>query len=357
MRNWFPFALSTVLAVSLLPAQQGNRDGGGRRPRGGSDVEMKNLTFQEKSFHSEAIDADSQYGVFLPKGYDAPENKDVQYPLVIWLHGMFEDHLRFHDRGGAAVLDQVVGDGKLPPCVFVTPNGGRTSLYVNRKDARWEDLITKDLIAHLEKTYRISKARDQRAITGVSMGGMAALRIAFSQPELFGAVAAHSAAVFGEDPEQLPDRMKGFAKQLGLDEVFGDPIQKEPWQKANPLCLALKLDKQSLHGLRIYFDAGTKDRYHFDEGNKLLHEALDKQGIEHTWRLIDGGGHSWGANFEDQTLPHSFAMIGEMFAAASGKAHGLDGLSGALGGKDGKGGDAGDAKGEKGGQGAEPKPK
>ncbi len=336
MRVCFPFVLATVIAAGLLPAQQGG-DGGPRRGgrREPVTVELQNLTFAEKTFHSEAVDADAPYGVFLPKGYDAPENKDVRYPLVIWLHGMFEDHLRFHDRGGAAVLDKAVGDGKLPPCVFVTPNGGRTTLYVNRKDARWEDMITKDLLTHLEQTYRIRPERDQRAIMGVSMGGMAALRIAFADPEKFGAVAVHSSAVFGEDPEQLPDRMKGMVKQLGLDEVFGDPIQKEPWQKANPLCLAMDLDAKKLHGLRIYFDAGTKDRYHFDAGNLLLHEALDKRHIAHTWRLIEGGGHSWGSNFEDQTLPFSFAMVGEMFLAGTGKAGGLDLLKGAL---DGKGG-------------------
>jgi S-formylglutathione hydrolase len=222
--------------------------------------------------------------------------------------------MRFHVRGGAPVLDQAVTDGKLPPCVFVTANGERSSMYFNRKDQRWEDLITVDLLSHLTKNYRVSEKREQRAIMGVSMGGMAALRIAFTKPELFGAVGAHSAAVFGEDPEQLPANLKGMATRMGLDEVFGNPIQKEPWQKANPLCLANNADPKVLSTLRIYFDAGTDDRYGFAAGNKLLHEALDKKKVAHTWRLIEGGGHSWGANFESQTLPYSFEMVGEMFS-------------------------------------------
>jgi len=146
------------------------------------------------------------------------------------------------------------------------------------------------------------------------MGGMAALRIAFSKPELFGAVGAHSSAVFEEDPEKLPERIKGMAQRLGLDEVFGNPIQKEPWQKANPLCLAQALDPKALAGLRIYFDAGSDDRYGFADGNALLHKVLDEKKVPHTWRLIEGGGHSWGAGFQDQTLPYSFAMVGAMFA-------------------------------------------
>ena len=306
--------LATVPTLSAQAPERQNGDRPRRERREEPPVELKNFTFREEKFHSDAINADHPFGIYLPTGYDDEANKDKKWPVVIWLHGMWEDHRRFHVRGGAPVLDQCVGDGKLPPCIFVTANGGRTSMYLNRKDERWEDLITKDLMAHLSKNFRASEQRDQRAIMGVSMGGMAALRIAFTKPELFGAVGAHSSAVFAEDPEQLPERMKGMAQRLGLDEEFGNPIQKEPWQKANPLCIANATDAKVLGTLRIYFDAGTADRLGFAAGNTLLHEALEKRKVPHTWRLIEGGGHSWGAGFQDQTLPYSFAVIGEMFA-------------------------------------------
>ncbi|MCA8976194.1 MAG: hypothetical protein KDC98_15845, partial [Planctomycetes bacterium] len=90
----------------------------------------------------------------------------------------------------------------------------------------------------------------------------------------------------------------------------------EPWQKANPVCIANTVDKAKLAKLRIYFDAGSEDRYGFQEGNALLHEVLKKRGVEHTWRLIEGGGHSWGNNFQDATLPASFAFVGAMFRDA-----------------------------------------
>lgn len=331
-RALIPILLSTTAALltSTLPAQ---RPGGGRRNFDPDSVKLENLTFKVETFHSDAIGTDVPYGIYLPKDYGAEANKDTKWPLLIWLHGMFEDHLRFHGRGGAPVLDQAVGDGKLPPCIFVCPDGGRTSMYFNRKDKKYEDLITKDLLAHLAKTYRVEQAREQRAILGVSMGGMAALRIAFTQPDLFCAVGAHSAAVFPEDPEQLPEGLKRRASQFGLDEVFGNPIQKEAWEKANPVNLALHLEPKDLHGLRIYFDAGTEDRYGFDAGNRLLHQVLEKRGVDHQFRLIEGGGHSWGANFQEETLPFSFAAIGEALRQAGARKQGLQGLGGALGGK------------------------
>jgi enterochelin esterase-like enzyme len=325
-------AVLTVLAVSLATTATVRAQGPGKR-QDPSSIKLESFTAAEKSFHSDAIGEDVAYLIYLPKGYDDKANADTKWPLIIWLHGMFEDDLRFHGRGGAPMIDAAVKDKKLPPCVFVCPNGGRTSMWVNRHDKKYEDLVTKDLLAHLAKTYRISDRRDQRAIMGISMGGMAALRIAFTQPELFGAVAVHSSAVLPEDPEQLPDQMKAAASRFGLSEVFGDPIEKEPWQKANPLCLAQALEPKALHGLRIYFDAGTNDRYGFGASNEQLHKVLDKKGIAHTWRLIEGGGHSWGNGFQGEALPYSFAAVGEMFAGTAAVKSGLEGLGGSVGGK------------------------
>lgn len=321
-----PLSIVTVcVAGATLVAQNPDRPRGGRG-RGGPPAEMKNFTYREEKLQSEAVGREVDYVILLPKGYDEPANKDVKWPLIVWLHGMHEDHRRFaQESAGGPTLDKAVTEGKLPPCIFVGANGGSTSMYFNRKDQHWEDLITVDLLQHITKNYRISDEREKRAIMGVSMGGMAALRIAFTKPELFGAVGAHSSAVFAEDPEQLPENLKGYATRLGLDEVFGKPIQKEPWQKANPLCIANDADAKKLGTLRIYFDAGSADRYGFAGGNKLLHEALDKKKVAHTWRLIEGGGHSWGSGFQDQTLPYSFAMVGEMFAGKKAAASPGDG--------------------------------
>lgn len=302
MRAILYLTLTATALLSALPAQRrGRRD---RSPR-----EMQHFTYEEERFESDAVGRRMPYGVYLPKGYDDEANADKRWPLVIWLHGMWEDHNRFHSRGGAQMLDQAVEEGWLPPCVFVTANGGRSSMYMNRGKERWQDLISEDLLEHVSDTFRVREQRDGRALMGVSMGGMGALRIAFTEPTLFGAVAVHSSAVFAKDPDDMPARLKGFAGRLG----FGDPIDRNVWEKVNPTCIADRLDKKSLQGLKIYFDAGSDDRYGFDSGNKLLHACLDERGIPHQWRLVRGGGHSWGDRFQDQTLPNSFRFVGELF--------------------------------------------
>ena len=86
----------------------------------------------------------------------------------------------------------------------MTANGSRSSFYINgKKTGKYEDLIAKDLIQHVNATYRVETDRAQRALMGVSMGGFGALKIALRFPKLFGVVAAHSAALLPADSENL----------------------------------------------------------------------------------------------------------------------------------------------------------
>jgi enterochelin esterase-like enzyme len=325
-----PTTVSVLLLAAASLAAQNPNGGRPRRDQPAPAVELKNFTHQEKSFASAAVAADMPYGIYLPTGYDDAANKDTRWPLVIWLHGMFEDHKRFHGRGGAPVLDKAVTDGLLPPCVFVLANGGRTSMYINAGEKKnFQDLVQKDLLEHVTATYRVATERGQRALMGISLGGMASLRIGFTHPDLFGTIAVHSSAVFPTDPKQLSPRVLQNASRFGLDEVFGNPIDEKLWKATNPLGLAETLDPKSLDGLRLYFDAGTDDGYGFGPPNKLLHEALEKQKVPHTWDYVKGGGHAWGSGFKDESLLASLKFVGDGFrAAAAGSAGSKDAAKG-----------------------------
>lgn len=322
--------VSTLLAsVVLAPDAPGQRRGG---RDSGPPPKLANLTYAEKSFESAALGGrEATYGVFLPADYDAEENQDQRYPLVIWLHGMWEDHNRFLRRGGGEVLDEMTGEGSFPKAVFVCADGDRSSFWTNavQKDSNYEDLVTQDLLAHLEKTYRIREDRGGRAIAGVSMGGYGALKIALKDPSLFGVVAAHSAAVLPPDLEQLFEEfpwLQGRRAQL-VSTVFGDPVDEERYRAENVLALAAEVEPEKLAGLRIYFDCGDEDNYGFFRTNQQLHELLEKREIPHTWRPVEGGGHSWGAGFTQAALTHSLRFIAQQFAAKQ-ATKGLEGLLG-----------------------------
>jgi S-formylglutathione hydrolase FrmB len=289
-------------------------------------------TFGTDDFEAGALGGKaSHYGVYLPEGYDRPENADRRYPLVIWLHGLFEDHRRFADRGGIEIVDRMIAEGRLPPLVLVTAKADR-SFYINGAGGgQWEDLITTDLLEHVQSTYRVSEDRGQRALMGVSMGGYGALKIAFKHPELFGVVAAHSAAILPRDPDQLDEafpRLKEWGgAQAILRQLFGEPLDRTKWKQENLLLIADRLEAKSLDGLRVYLDCGDHDRYGFDAPNTELHEILKERGIEHSWRLVAGGNHGWQSNYNREELPHSLEFVAAVWAkpASAGAAPGAHG--------------------------------
>lgn len=330
--------LSALLIATCLTDDATCQPDRGRRSQG--LTKLSNLVYRSGEMESNALDRTVNYSVFLPADYDAEENKATRYPTIFFLHGMWEDHRRFYSRGGAPVLDELVGDGTLPEVVFVCVNDfSRGSFYINGKRAKVEDMILKEMLPFIAKTYRCKKGREHRALLGVSMGGFGALKIAFKYPKIFGVVATHSAAILPEDHKRLLDVFpwaERYADRM-IKPVFGAPVDQKLWAAENPLVLARTLEADKLQGLKVYFDCGDTDRYNFQEPNLELHKVLKDRKIPHTWRLVKGGNHGWNTRrtekgYNQSELPHSLRFI----AAAWTQKKALKGLSGLLGGKDGK---------------------
>jgi enterochelin esterase family protein len=68
--------------------------------------------------------------------------------------------------------------------------------------ARFEDDFEKDLRPHIEKTYRVKTDRANRAIAGLSMGGLQTLSVFAARPADYSAVGVFSSGVFGNKEAQ-----------------------------------------------------------------------------------------------------------------------------------------------------------
>src|SRR5438876_11947595 len=112
-----------------------------------------------KSFPSKLLGRDVRYGVYLPPSYNSSPAK--KYPVLYFLHGLFEDETRWSSRGGTdQIMDKMIADGKIGEFIVATPNGA-TSFYVNTRDGseKWEDMIVKEFIPLIEATYRVNALR------------------------------------------------------------------------------------------------------------------------------------------------------------------------------------------------------
>ena len=308
--------ITLCLALCSIDALAQGRRGRGRDP---ASVTLHNFTFKRVEFVAPSLESVwGEYGVYLPKGYDDAANANKRYPWAIWLHGMNGNYQRFH-FGGAEVMDKLLGDGKIPPMVFVAATCARRTLYLNgERSGDFEDLILRDLIGDVEKNYRVSTKRADRALMGCSIGGYGALKIAMRHPEVFGTVVSHSGAIFPADPGNLPasiERQRQFTgRQIGIDEIFGQPIDKKLWAAQMPMAMVVNMKPADLEGLRIYFDAGTDDRYGFAPPNQELHDAMQKHGFKHSFEMVEGGGHAWGSGFVQQQLEKSLPFIAAGFS-------------------------------------------
>lgn len=234
---------------------------------------------RRETFRSPSLGQDVGLAVHLPPSYAAGR---ADYPVVYALHGLFESQAFWERRGLAAQLDELWAAKALPEFVVVAVDGGN-SFFVNGPLGRHEDLVL-DAVEWAEGRLRVRRTRDGRGLWGVSMGGYAALRLAFRHPERFGAVVTHSAMLL----EHAPAREEGAGRwqMEAFRRAFGDPIDAKLWADSDPLALASSAGTAALPALR--FDCGAQDRYGLHAGNRKLHETLDARRVSHAFELPPG---------------------------------------------------------------------
>src|SRR5881296_1018273 len=65
-----------------------------------------------KSFPSKLLGRDLRYGVYLPASYNTSPTK--KYPVLYFLHGLFEDETRWSSRGQTdQIMDRMIAEGKM----------------------------------------------------------------------------------------------------------------------------------------------------------------------------------------------------------------------------------------------------
>ena len=304
-----PIVVSCSLFLfASLPAQGG---GQAQAPK------LLHFTVESGTVASKTIrEGEAGFSIYLPKGYADEANKDKKYPWVLWLPG-FGGASEFPQRGGAEVLDQLRGEGKIPELalvVFSAPGGRGRSTYMSgeaRSDT--EDLIVGDYLTHMQTKYRLATDKKQRAVMGVSAGGFGALKIAMRHMDTFGAVAVHSAAILPADPADLAGSDEATVQRFlrgGIEKELGNPIDKAKWQAHMPLGIVATKKAEDLAGLQIYFDAGTDDDYGFCPPNELLSKSMTEKGMKHLFRKVEGGGHAWSSPSMKENVAVSLQFIG-----------------------------------------------
>lgn len=252
------------------------------------------------SFSSPLVPKEIEYYALLPPNYT---DEHVEFPLVSNLHGgggSREILKRQQTR-----LAELWREGTLRSMVVVSPSVAPRSFYMdfNNGSQMWETLLVGPFPTHLQEAFNVRTHRRGTMVTGISMGGMGALRMAFKHSDVFGAVAALEPGIEPiDDWADIRPKHRFWRADALLDSIYGEPVDREYWNSNNPATIAMR-NGEALRksGLKIFIEAGDTDLFWLYEGTEFLHQVLWKEKIRHEYRLYydeDHVGRSIGPRTE-----------------------------------------------------------
>ena len=257
-----------------------------------------NLSMQSSILKMERKDA-----IYLPPGYETSERS---YPVLYLLHGAGDDQTGWVQFGEILrIADNAIKDGTATPMIVIMPdaNTGQRGYFNSIKgDWNYENFFFKELMPHVEKTYRIKSDKRFRAIAGLSMGGGGTFMYAMHHPELFSSACPLSAYA---GPLSIKD-LKSQLKQNNI-EVSEDKINSY-FEQHNAVSLVENTEKNKLNSVRWFIDCGDDDFLY--EGNSLTHIAMTKKEVKHEYRVRDGA-HNW--TYWRASLPVVLEFISDAF--------------------------------------------
>jgi len=193
------------------------------------------------------------------------------------------------NTGGWDLIEDLRRTGKVGDFILLAPSAGHT-FFLNSADGkiRYEDFLLKEFMPQMEKKYRGESVATMRGITGVSMGGFGALRMAFKHPQQFAAVSAQMPALIAEIPANFSIGGKGSPASM-MGDVFGTSFDRAYFDRNNVFYFARSMPAAQLKRLKIYFNVGNNDDYGFEQGGEKLHQLLDLRGIPNEFHIYLGG--------------------------------------------------------------------
>jgi len=261
-------------------------------------------------YNSPTLKLNRRMYVYTPAGY---EDSTQRYPVLYLLHGAGGDEDAWYNMGRASlIMDGLIFDKKAKPMIVVMTNGNANQQMApgfgpvprvqgaapapaprgaapgapgapaapgargaapgappavpgapgaapgrggtGMMGGLFPESIVKDVIPYIEKHYRVTRNKDNRAIAGLSMGGGHTLAATNAHPETFSYIGVFSMGT----RDDITDRLQAI-KKAGLKYYYVGCGQ------ADQICV---------------------------EGSKNLDALLTKVGINHTFTFNEGG-HTW----------------------------------------------------------------
>jgi enterochelin esterase-like enzyme len=226
---------------------------------------------REEWYYSAIRDEWRRSLVYTPAEYD--RNPGKKYPVLYLQHGMGENETSWANQGRMNfIMDNLIAEGSATPMIVVMDNGNIENFQPrpgedpnearSRFGADFSPILLNEIIPHIESNYRVLTDRENRAMAGLSWGGLQTFNITLNNLDRFAYIGGFSGA--GRiDTNQLDTAYNG---------AFKDP-------------------KAFNEKVRVFF-LGIGSEEH-PERTKSLSEGLTKAGINNIYYESPGTAHEF----------------------------------------------------------------
>jgi enterochelin esterase-like enzyme len=241
---------------------------------------------RERSYFSKTTGGWRRIFVYTPPDYDT--NRDARYPVLYLQHGGGEDERGWVVQGRVShIMDNLIAEKKARPMIIVMEKGyarkpgepqvplrppgagaGAQPPDFSRMFKTLEDVFINDLIPMIDATYRTRPDRENRAMAGLSMGGMQTFNITLANLDKFAWIGGFSGAGGGFGGSTF-DPKTAHGGVMADTDAFNKKVHL------------------------VWLGIGSVEPKRMYDSVKNYRDALEKAGIKTVYYESPGTSHEW----------------------------------------------------------------
>lgn len=209
--------------------------------------------------------------VYTPAEYYNDHTK--KYPVLYLQHGMGENETSWANQGKMnLIMDNLIAEGAAKPMIVVMDNGNIESFNIKQGESREEamkrfggqfpSILVEEIIPHIEANFRTLTDRENRAMAGLSWGGLLTFNTTLNNIDKFSYIGGFSGA--------------GSIDLKNLDTVYGGVFK----------------DRKAFNDKVHLFFLGIGSEEH-PERTKNLSDGLNSAGINTVYYESPGTAHEF----------------------------------------------------------------
>ncbi len=177
-------------------------------------------------FPSPSTNSTRRAFVYLPPTYDGKK----KFPVLYLQHGWGEDETAWSRQGHAnLIMDNLIAEGKCEPFIIVMTYGmtneAKFGTIGSFKVDNFQTVLVDELVPYIDSHFKTKANKDNRAMAGLSMGGMETKAITLARPEVFGYYGLLSGGTYAPADIKDKNQVKVIFMSCGSKE-FPDGINK-----------------------------------------------------------------------------------------------------------------------------------